>query len=409
MNPDRSEMSSRDYEREAEASRHRLASDLRQLSDRLTPGQIVDEMLTYAKGGGGTFLNALTNAAKHNPVPSLLIGAGLMMFLSEKTGLTHVTGGHSDTHPSHADGNGYRDHRADTDRYTDRGYADTARAGNGHGHGIRDAIGGAAAAGANAFGGIADAGRNAVGGVMGAGAGMAGAAASGVKNAADTAVHGARRGAQQVGAAVAGAADAARQAAAGIGAGVAGVGGAIGSGIAEAGASVAGTADDLMHRAQDFGGAVGERAAMMGGRVYGGAREAPRKVGDGVMQAKDNLMGLVGDQPLVAGALGLAVGALVAAVLPKTEAEDQLMGEAADSVKTAVSAVAAEEMEAAKNVATTVASTVANTVASEVGKVAEEHGLSAEGAAAAVHTATDKLKEAVGLPSEDEQSARSRT
>jgi len=47
------DMSSREYEREAEASRHRLASNLRQLSDRLTPGQIMDEMLTYAKGGGG--------------------------------------------------------------------------------------------------------------------------------------------------------------------------------------------------------------------------------------------------------------------------------------------------------------------------------------------------------------------
>src|SRR5947208_3138128 len=65
----------------------RLAGNLRELSDRLTPGQVFDEMLAYAKGGGGTFLNALSHAARDNPIPSLLIGAGLLMFLSEKTGL----------------------------------------------------------------------------------------------------------------------------------------------------------------------------------------------------------------------------------------------------------------------------------------------------------------------------------
>jgi hypothetical protein len=144
---------------------------------------------------------------------------------------------------------------------------------------------------------------------------------------------------------------------------------------------------------------------MMGGRLYEGARETPKKVSDTVVHAKDNLMSLVSDQPLVAGALGLAVGALVAAVLPKTEAEDQLMGEAADTVKDKVGAMAADEMEAAKNVAASVASTVAtkvvSDVVSEVGKVAEDHGISSEGAAAAVRATTDKLKEAVGLQGSD--------
>jgi hypothetical protein len=79
--------SSRHYEREAEATRHRLADNLDELSDRLTPGQVLDEMLTYTKGSSGTFLRALSNASRDNPIPSLLIGAGCMMFLSEKTGL----------------------------------------------------------------------------------------------------------------------------------------------------------------------------------------------------------------------------------------------------------------------------------------------------------------------------------
>src|SRR5437660_11697191 len=89
--------SSRHYAREAEVTRDRLAHSLDELNDRLTPGQVFDEMLTYAKGGGGTLFRAFTNATRENPVPSLLIGAGCMMFLSEKMGLNrfmpHGNGG----------------------------------------------------------------------------------------------------------------------------------------------------------------------------------------------------------------------------------------------------------------------------------------------------------------------------
>ena len=78
---------SRDYEQEAERTRRRLAENLDELSDRLTPGQVFDEMLSYSRAGGGTFLQVFSNAMRENPVPSLLIGAGCMMFLSEKMGL----------------------------------------------------------------------------------------------------------------------------------------------------------------------------------------------------------------------------------------------------------------------------------------------------------------------------------
>ena len=44
-------------------------------------------MLTYSRAGGGTFVRALSNAMRENPLPSLLIGAGCMMFLSDKMGL----------------------------------------------------------------------------------------------------------------------------------------------------------------------------------------------------------------------------------------------------------------------------------------------------------------------------------
>src|SRR5947207_4442259 len=86
MNSHWKERSARDYEREAQATRHRLAQDLDELNDRLTVGQIFDEILSYARGGSGTFVRALSNAARENPVPTMLIGAGCMLLLSEKMG-----------------------------------------------------------------------------------------------------------------------------------------------------------------------------------------------------------------------------------------------------------------------------------------------------------------------------------
>jgi hypothetical protein len=382
MNADR-EMSSREYEREAEASRHRLAGNLRELSDRLTPGNIVDEVLSYARSGGGTFFNALTNAARDNPVPSLLIGAGLLMFLSEKTGLTNMIGGHQhDRSRPYGIGDGYRG-RLYRDAYA--GYAaerGNMYAGN-RGHGIRDAVGGAAAAARDGLGRAADAGRHALGDAAAAGAGFAGNVAAGVRDTADRAYEGARRGAESVGAAMANAADAARSAAEGVG------------------ATMASAADEMRHRVQEFGGAVGD----IGQRLYDEARETPRRVGDTVTHARDSLMSMVKEQPLMAGAVGLAIGAAIAAALPKTEAEDQLLGEASDNLKDAAAKLAASEMENAKSVATSMASKVA----SEVGKVADEHGVSAQGAAAAVHAATDKLKDAVGLQGKDVEERAKRT
>jgi hypothetical protein len=82
------ESTARDYEREAEASRHRLADTLSELHDRLTPGDILNEVLSYGRNGGGAFFRAAATAAKQNPIPALLIGTGCAMFMAEKTGLT---------------------------------------------------------------------------------------------------------------------------------------------------------------------------------------------------------------------------------------------------------------------------------------------------------------------------------
>src|SRR5205807_636097 len=100
------ELTAQEYEREAKATRNRLAHSLDELNDRLTPGQVFDEVLSYARGGSGTFLRALSNAARDNPIPALLIGASCMLFLSEKMGLNRAisrgSGGDGSWMASHA-------------------------------------------------------------------------------------------------------------------------------------------------------------------------------------------------------------------------------------------------------------------------------------------------------------------
>jgi hypothetical protein len=56
--------------------------------------------------------------------------------------------------------------------------------------------------------------------------------------------------------------------------------------------------------------------------------------------------------PVAMGALGVAVGGLVAAIVPATAKEDQLMGETRDSVLGSVQDVAGKTMENVKSVAT---------------------------------------------------------
>ena len=82
------EQLARHYEREAESTRHSLANTLHELNARLTPGHMFDEVMSYARGGGGSFTRAFSNAVRENPFPALLICTGCMLFLSERMGLS---------------------------------------------------------------------------------------------------------------------------------------------------------------------------------------------------------------------------------------------------------------------------------------------------------------------------------
>jgi hypothetical protein len=322
--------SSRHYVREAEATRDRLAQSLDELSDRLTPGQVFDEMLTYAKGGGGTFFRAFSNAARENPVPSLLIGAGCMMFLSEKMGLNRFM-----PHGNGADGGANR--------------AGSTMAGAGDSmSSAASRVGGVAASGASS---------------------MAQSVRSGMRGAADFA-------SEQASAA----GDGIRQ-------GAAAIGDTVTATARNLRGQASGGVDQLAQGAHSVAETVQDYSTAVGRQVSESADMARGQAVRAATQAKDAAKSLINEQPLLCAALGLAVGAAIAAMLPQTETEDQLMGEASDSVKKAVGEVASEQLETVK--------TAAGNVAEEAKAAAEREGLTPAGAADVARNVGEKIKQVV--------------
>jgi ElaB/YqjD/DUF883 family membrane-anchored ribosome-binding protein len=325
------------YERDAEQTRHRIAAGLDELNNRMTLGQVFDEMLTYARGGSGTFFRALSNASRDNPVPSLLIAAGAMMFLSEKMGLNrYIT-------PRSGDTNGAPSHRADVRN-------SSARAG--------DAASSAVSAAASSARTTADSVR------------------SGASTAADYAgekvsdiADGLKKGAEAVGGTVSSAAQQAREAVHDLR-----------DQASDAGEKIKRGAQSLSESVQDYSAAARDQVANT-------AEQATQETIRSARQAKDTIVSFVHEQPLLSAAIGLAVGAAIAAILPSTKTEDELMGEKADAIKDAVGEVASDQFQKAK--------TAAGTVAQEAMSAAQREGLGTSQIANAAKEVGEKVKTVV--------------
>lgn len=73
--------SSEQLERQSEQSRAEVELTIDELRARLTPGQIIDEILSYARDGGRQFTSNLGRQISNNPLPVVLMGAGMAWFL----------------------------------------------------------------------------------------------------------------------------------------------------------------------------------------------------------------------------------------------------------------------------------------------------------------------------------------
>ena len=117
----------------------------------------------------------------------------------------------------------------------------------------------------------------------------------------------------------------------------------VGDTARQAGDAARGAADTVRSAAQD----IGERAARSRDAVvdttvgtFRGAREATRRAG-----------GFLSENPLMIGALGLAIGGLMAAAMPSTRREDEWVGETADELKRDAGAAARDALREGENVA----------------------------------------------------------
>ena len=98
---------------------------------------------------------------------------------------------------------------------------------------------------------------------------------------------------------------------------------------------------------------------------------------------RGNLTDLFKAQPLALGAIGLAIGAGIAAALPSTDIENSYLGETSETLKSKAAEIAGEQIEKA----TTLASDVVEAAADG----ARKEGLTMDGAKAAMDDLSGKV------------------
>lgn len=139
-----------------------------------------------------------------------------------------------------------------------------------------------------------------------------------------------------------------------------------------------------------------------------GARSGVARVSEagrqGAARAKSGFDYMLNEQPLVLGAVGVALGALVAASLPRTQREDELMGDTRDEFVERARVKGEEQAEKARRIAASARDAARDE--------ADKEGLNRKGGEAAIRQTTEKIervadaalgaaeKEAKGEPSE---------
>jgi hypothetical protein len=256
-------MSSEQLERQSERSRAEVEQTLRELKARLTPGQLVDEVLCYAKDGGAHFMSNLGKQAAANPLPVTLIGAGLAWLLF---------GDKSREDDSIRRYNQSWDVESH-DRYSDSGSHLAEKAGETYDSAKR---------------GLAD---------------MAHSAGSTMESA--------KRG------------------------------------LGDMASSASSAASRIGHAASDAYETAAEKAARAASSVKDSALALEQKT----MNIARDLGGRMMAEPLALIGIGLALGAILGAAVPNTEAENRLMGDAAEKTKHQAADIASEQLDKAKDAA----------------------------------------------------------
>lgn len=266
--------SAAEIEREVEQTRAGLTSTLDALRERASPGQLFEQALDYARSSGGNeFVRNLGTSVRDNPLPLLLIGAGigwLMMSSGSRTGETTPS---RTTSPNPSAGTG----SIGTGSTRVRVYGDGAESNSS----------------------------------MTGRASMTGCASAAVGAARDS---------------ITGATDQAKE-------------------------KVGQAYDSVTNAVSSVTDSVRDAATSITNRVTGSGQEVQARAGELSDQTRRGVTWLMREQPLVLGAIGVALGAAVGALLPGTEVEDRLMGETRDAVADRVQTTAQQGYERLKDTA----------------------------------------------------------
>lgn len=119
----------------------------------------------------------------------------------------------------------------------------------------------------------------------------------------------------------------------------------------EVAANVKDRAGRMVDRAGEMAGRVQDRAGEMAGRVQETAAQASERARYQARQAAAVVQQNVEENPLAVGAVALAVGAALGFLLPETQKEHQLMGEARDRVMDRAQTTAQQVGQKVQNVA----------------------------------------------------------
>jgi phage-related protein len=317
-----------------------------------TPARPVYPPLDYAPTPQRhDFVQELTNAARENPVSAALIGMGVLwMFMGgNRTSLFRG----ATTVASGAYG-------------AARGGAELVGSGVSYaGHAAYDAASAVGGAAYGAVGTVGSAARYAAEGVGGAAHYVADRAGSMLSSGANTVSDGVSNAGSR-------AADAGR-----------GAGGMVSDRMANVGSQASGAMSSAYDSLGNATGRAREMFSETGSSLSAAARAAQERGYSLSRTIQTDLADVFERQPLLLGAVGIAVGAALAAAIPETDTENRLMGETAESLKERAKQMASEQFERAKS--------MGDEFVQEVGREAGAQGLTAQAATQAFSAVKDKL------------------
>jgi ElaB/YqjD/DUF883 family membrane-anchored ribosome-binding protein len=346
---DSEQKSSAELQHEIEMQRAKVENTIDQIQDKLSPGQLVDELLAYTKGGGGEFISSLQRNVTANPLPVALLGVSLAWLMAKPAGSAEANTIRSDRHwdDSINKRRGYTASAEDDfDEYAE--YPVTVISGDSlqrlghtsdeHGNTYSEFTDDAG----KKFKALSDEGGMRAGHFVD----EAGNRFKGFTDAAGNRVEQFRDEA--------------------------------GSLLDEAAGWASHTWQKAREKMHDTRDAIDAQSSA--------GRDRATQAGDAVRSQMDNLNQTIltqfRDQPLVGGALAFALGAALGSALPHTPQEDALMGETADALKTKVGETASEVYEEGKEKAAGLYSTATD-------KAGELYQQAKDGIAGAVEGASN--------------------